>query len=156
MASTTSATGSRSNVWVSYRHLRDTDVDDRCRLGDRPPRPRDWDDGVREEHVLALACCEDRLAGGSSRLPFLEARLGCAVGGRVAREATRPACRRRVDRRWQLPRDTRPPPRTRGHHCVSRHALVSVRRTRLPARPAEAGWLDAQWVRRFRLATVAL
>src|SRR6476659_108002 len=25
------------------QHLRDTDVDERCRLGDRPPCPRDWD-----------------------------------------------------------------------------------------------------------------
>src|SRR6266487_5423418 len=113
------------------------------------------DGGVREEHLLALACCEDPLADHSSRPPFLETRLGCTVGERVAREAKRLARRQRVDRRWQLPRDTRPPPRTRGHHCVSRHALVSVRRTRLPARPAEAGWRDAQRVRRFRLATVA-
>ena len=64
-------------------------ADERCRLGDRPPRPRHGAGRVREERVLARACCEDRLAGHSSRPPFLEARLGCTVGDRVAREAMR-------------------------------------------------------------------
>src|SRR3954471_14998937 len=40
--------------------LRDTDVHERCRLEDRQPRPRDGDGRLREEHLLALACCEDR------------------------------------------------------------------------------------------------
>ena len=70
------------------RYLRESGIRERCPLGDRPPRPRDWDGRVREEHLLALACCEDRLAGHSSRPPFLEARLGCTVGARVAREAS--------------------------------------------------------------------
>ena len=57
----------------------------------------------------------------------------------MAREAKRRARRRRVDRRRQLPRDTRSPARTRGHRCVSRHALVAVRPTRVPARLPNAG-----------------
>src|SRR4051812_22002647 len=92
------------------------------------------------------------LAGHSSRPPVLEAALGCAAGARVTRETRRPARRRRVDRRRQLPRDTRTPHRTRGHRYVSRHAPVGVRGTRVPARPAEAGWGDAGGVRRFVLA----
>ena len=38
---------------------------------------------------------------------------------------------------------------------LSRHALVGVRGTGVPARPAQAGWGDARRVRRFVLATVA-
>src|SRR5205823_3648460 len=118
------------------------------------PRHSHWAGRVREEHVLARARCQDRLAGYSSRPPFLEARLGCTVGDRVAREAMWRARRRRVDRRRKLPRDTRSPARTRGHRGVSRHALVALRRTRVPAWLPNAGRV-ARGVRLFGLAAVA-
>jgi hypothetical protein len=61
------------------------------------------------------------------------------------------ARRRRVDRRRQLPRDARSPARTRGHRCVSRHALVAVRTTRVRARLPNAERV-ARRVRLFGLA----
>ena len=54
----------------------------------------DWLDGwVREEHVLASSLGEDRLAGDPPRRVPVEARLGQAVGGGVARDAKSRACR---------------------------------------------------------------
>ena len=109
---------------------------------------------VREEHVLARARGQDRPAGHPPRPPLLEARLGRPVGDRVAREATWRARRRRVDRRRQLPRDARSPPRARGHRRVPRRALVALLRTGAPARVPDAG-RAARRVRLLGLAAVA-
>ena len=102
-----------------------------------------------------------RLLAAKTGLPIIHLDLHFWKPGWVApsegewRKSNGAARRRRVDRRWQLPRDTRPPPRTRGHHRGSQHALVGVRGTCARARRSKAGWRDARRVPRFGLATVA-
>ena len=70
------------------RHSWDTEPDGRSRWGNRPSCSRRRDGWVREEHVLASAVGEDRLAGDTSRRPLLEAGMGQAVERRLAGDAT--------------------------------------------------------------------
>ena len=70
------------------QHSWDTEPDGRSRWGNRPSCSRRRDGWVREEHVLASAVGEDRLAGDTSRRPLLEAGMGQAVERRLAGDAT--------------------------------------------------------------------
>ena len=119
-----------------------TDVDARCRLVDRSPCPRDRDGGVREEHLLALASCKDRLTRHSSRRPFLEARLGCTVGRPIGEmpDGCDDSAWRRLRDEWRLAvvicRNRRSEPE-REHEIISQHgqhAALHVLRSKRAAK----------------------